>query len=313
MRVLSYNKGMNKEVAQYQSYLLAERGYSRLTIEAYMKDIEGFEAYLSENGGFTTFQVVKPLDVRVFLASLYDATLARTTIARKVSSLKNFYAYLVKEGQALDNPFEGVALRKHQAHLPEFLYENELQELFKVAYDQKDHPLFKRDAALLEFLFATGCRVSEIAGLAVSNIDLSNQLVLVHGKGNKDRYVPFGSYAKKALVNYLENDRPELLAKNKEVDKPDELFLNSNGGALTSAGITYILNQLMNKTSLTAKIHPHMLRHTFATTLLNNGADMRTVQELLGHANLSTTQIYTHVSKKMLQSSYNNFFPRAKR
>ncbi|MBS9338243.1 tyrosine recombinase XerC [Fructobacillus sp. M2-14] len=304
---------MIKEVAQYRSYLLAERGYSRLTIEAYIKDIEAFVSYLNENGGFSTFQAVKPLDVRVYLGSLYDATLARTTIARKVSSLKNFYAYLVKEGQALDNPFEGVALRKHEAHLPEFLYENELQELFKVAYDKQDHPLYRRDAALLEFLFATGTRVSEIAGLAVSQLDLNNQLVLIHGKGNKDRYVPFGSYAKKALVDYLENERPELLAKNKESEKPDEVFLNSKGGALTTAGISYILNQLMNKTSLTAKIHPHMLRHTFATTLLNNGADMRTVQELLGHSNLSTTQIYTHVSKKMLQSSYDSFFPRAKR
>ncbi|MCK8616989.1 tyrosine recombinase XerC [Fructobacillus sp. M158] len=304
---------MEKELAQYQSYLNAERGYSALTVQAYEKDIQAFVEYLKDNGGFTTFQKVQPLDVRVYLASLYDAVMARTTIARKVSSLKNFYAYLVKEGLAQDDPFEGVALRKHQAHLPEFLYENELQELFKVAYDKSNHPRYRRDAALLEFLFATGVRVSELSSLTINQVDLANQLVLVHGKGNKDRYVPFGSYAKKALVDYLENERPNLFAKNKMAEKPDELFLNNHGGALTSAGVTYILNQLMNKTSLTAKIHPHMLRHTFATTLLNRGADMRTVQELLGHANLSTTQIYTHVSKAMLQSSYQNYFPRAKR
>lgn len=304
---------MEKELAQYQSYLNAERGYSSLTVQAYSKDIQAFVDYLRDNGGFTTFQSVQPLDVRVYLASLYDEVLARTTIARKVSSLKNFYAYLVKEGLAEDNPFEGVALRKHQAHLPEFLYDNELQALFKVAYDKVDHPQYRRDAALLEFLFATGVRVSELSGMHLDQLDLNNQLVLVHGKGNKDRYVPFGSYAKKALQDYLENDRPELLAKNKKVDKPEEVFLNQHGGALTSAGVTYILQQLMNKTSLTGKIHPHMLRHTFATALLNRGADMRTVQELLGHANLSTTQIYTHVSKAMLQSSYQNYFPRAKR
>ncbi|MDD9138796.1 tyrosine recombinase XerC [Fructobacillus sp. CRL 2054] len=304
---------MEKELAQYQSYLNAERGYSALTVQAYSKDIQAFVDYLRDNGGFTTFQSVQPLDVRVYLASLYDEVLARTTIARKVSSLKNFYAYLVKEGLAEDNPFEGVALRKHQAHLPEFLYDNELQALFKVAYDKVDHPQYRRDAALLEFLFATGVRVSELSGMHLDQLDLNNQLVLVHGKGNKDRYVPFGSYAKKALQDYLENDRPELLAKNKKVDKPEEVFLNQHGGALTSAGVTYILQQLMNKTSLTGKIHPHMLRHTFATALLNRGADMRTVQELLGHANLSTTQIYTHVSKAMLQSSYQNYFPRAKR
>lgn len=304
---------MEKELAQYQSYLNAERGYSALTVQAYSKDIQAFVDYLRDNGGFTTFQKVQPLDVRVYLASLYDEVLARTTIARKVSSLKNFYAYLVKEGLAEDNPFEGVALRKHQAHLPEFLYDNELQALFKVAYDKVDHPQYRRDAALLEFLFATGVRVSELSGMHLDQLDLNNQLVLVHGKGNKDRYVPFGSYAKKALQDYLENDRPELLAKNKKVDKPEEVFLNQHGGALTSAGVTYILQQLMNKTSLTGKIHPHMLRHTFATALLNRGADMRTVQELLGHANLSTTQIYTHVSKAMLRSSYQNYFPRAKR
>lgn len=304
---------MQKELAQYQSYLQAERGYSSLTVHAYIKDISAFVAYLTDNGGFQSFQGVESLDIRVYLSSLYEKKLARTTIARKVSSLKNFYAYLVKEGLAEDNPLEGIVLRKHQAHLPEFLYDSELKALFKVAYDQQDHPQYRRDAALLEFLFATGVRVSELAGLTISQLDLANQLVLVHGKGNKDRYVPFGSYAKKALADYLENDRPELLAKNRHSDKPEEVFLNVHGGALTAAGVTYILQELMNKTSLTAKIHPHMLRHTFATTLLNRGADMRTVQELLGHANLSTTQIYTHVSKAMLQSSYQNYFPRAKR
>lgn len=310
---LAYNEVMQKEVTQYQSYLSAERGYSPLTIKAYIKDILAFVAYLNDNGGFTTFQNIQPLDVRVYLSSLYEQNLARTTIARKVSSLKNFYSYLVKEDLATDNPFEGVTLRKHQAHLPEFLYDNELKALFKVAYDQADHPQYLRDAALLEFLFATGVRVSELANLTIAQLNLNNQLVLIHGKGDKDRYVPFGTMAKKALQNYLENDRPALLAKNKTADPPEEVFLNVHGGALTPAGITYILQELMNKTALTAKIHPHMLRHTFATTLLNRGADMRTVQELLGHANLSTTQIYTHVSKAMLQSSYQSYFPRAKR
>lgn len=300
-------------IAQYQQYLQAERGYSAQTVKAYLKDIHEFQAYLADNGGFQGFSAVQSLDVRVYLASLYDQVLARTTIARKVSSLKNFYAYMVSQGLVLDNPFDGVALRKHQAHLPEFFYDNEIQELFQVAYDQNNHPLWRRDAALLEFLFATGIRVSELSDMAVDQIDLNQRLVLVHGKGNKDRFVPFGSYAKKALTDYLENCRPELLAKNMRADLPQNTFLNSQGGALTPAGVTYILNQLMEKTTLTGKIHPHMLRHTFATALLNRGADMRTVQELLGHANLSTTQIYTHVSKAMLQNSYQNYFPRAKR
>lgn len=300
-------------VQQYQQYLRAERGYSLQTVKAYRTDIDEFVNYLTDNGGFTGFTSVKTLDVRVYLASLYDQMLARTTIARKVSSLKNFYAYLVSENLAVDNPFDGVALRKHQAHLPEFFYDNEMLELFQVAYDQNDHPLWRRDAALLEFLFATGTRVSEFAGLTLDQIDLNQRLVLIHGKGNKDRFVPFGSYAKKALEDYLDNCRPMLMAKSHRLDQKDVVFLNANGGPITTAGVTYILNQLMQKTTLTGKIHPHMLRHSFATALLNRGADMRTVQELLGHANLSTTQIYTHVSKAMLQDSYQNFFPRAKK
>ncbi|GAP00432.1 tyrosine recombinase XerC [Fructobacillus ficulneus] len=301
------------EEQQYQQYLEAERGYSDQTVKAYLKDIAAFRYYLDTNGGFDGFTKVKTLEVRLYLADLYNQVLARTTIARKISSLKNFYAYLVSQKVSLDNPFEGVALRRHQAHLPEFFYDNEIQELFKAAYEREEHPLWRRDAALLEVLFATGMRVSEFSNMETDQVDLKQRLILVHGKGNKDRYVPFGSYAQKALVDYLDNCRPELVARKTVANPSQNVFLNAQGGALTSAGVTYILNQLMQKTTLTGKIHPHMLRHSFATALLNRGADMRTVQELLGHANLSTTQIYTHVSKAMLQSSYQSYFPRAKR
>ncbi|MDF7636886.1 tyrosine recombinase XerC [Leuconostocaceae bacterium ESL0958] len=299
--------------AQYQRYLTAERGYSPETSKAYLQDIAGFQDYLTASGGFTGFDQVEQLDVRVYLGALYDQALARTTIARKISALRGFYSFLQEEGQVQDNPFANVALRKHQAHLPEFFYEDELTQLFQSAYAKQDHPLWQRDAALLEFLFATGVRVSELVGLQVKDLDMAQQLVLVHGKGQKDRILPFGSYAKKALQQYLTDCRPALVAKQRPVGNDQAVFLNQRGQPLTAAGVTYILQQLMNRTSLTGQMHPHMLRHSFATALLNRGADMRTVQELLGHANLSTTQIYTHVSNATLQSSYQHFFPRAQR
>ncbi len=293
----------------YRDYLQSERQYSALTLKAYLSDIDEFVAFLERNGGFQTFKTVQTLDVRVYLNDLYERHLARTSIARKISSLRMFYQFLIANHFATDNPFENVALRKHQNHLPEFFYETEMQVLFEIAYDQKD-PLWQRNAALLECLYATGARVAEIATLTLSQIDFQQRLILIHGKGNKDRYVPFGHYAQKAMQQYIAQLRPELVANCPE---NTVVFVNNRGQPITAAGITYILNTLMNRSTLTGKIHPHMLRHTFATHLLNNGADMRTVQELLGHVNLSTTQMYTHVTRESLQKNYQSFFPRAKK
>ncbi|KDA48095.1 Site-specific tyrosine recombinase [Leuconostoc pseudomesenteroides 1159] len=297
-----------RELELYHDYLQAERQYSPQTLKAYLTDITEFETYLSENGGFTQFKDVQGLDVRVFLNDLYEHNLARTTISRKISSLRMFYQFLIANKFALDNPFDNVALRKHQNHLPEFFYENEMQELFDVAYDHSDK-LWQRNAALLEFLYATGARVAEIASLQLEQVDFSQRLVLIHGKGNKDRYVPFGHFASIALSTYIDGLRSDLTAGMDH----RVVFVNHRGQPITTAGITYILDQLMKQSSLTGKIHPHMLRHTFATHLLNHDADMRTVQELLGHVNLSTTQMYTHVTRESLQKNYQNFFPRAKK
>ncbi|MDI6666236.1 tyrosine recombinase XerC [Leuconostoc falkenbergense] len=299
---------ITRELELYRDYLQAERQYSPQTLKAYLTDITEFETYLSENGGFTQFKDVQALDVRVFLNDLYEHNLARTTISRKISSLRMFYQFLIANKFALDNPFDNVALRKHQNHLPEFFYENEMQELFAVAYDHSDK-LWQRNAALLEFLYATGARVAEIASFQLEQVDFSQRLVLIHGKGNKDRYVPFGHFASIALSTYIDGLRSELTAGMDH----RVVFVNHRGQPITTAGITYILDQLMKQSSLTGKIHPHMLRHTFATHLLNHGADMRTVQELLGHVNLSTTQMYTHVTRESLQKNYQNFFPRAKK
>lgn len=299
---------LTREQQLYHDYLVSERQYSPQTVKAYLTDIEEFLVFLENNGGFTTFNDVQSLDVRVYLNDLYNRALARTTISRKISSLRMFYQFMVTNQFVDDNPFENVALRKHQNHLPEFFYETEMTALFDVAY-QPDDALWQRNAALLEFLYATGARVTEIATLKISQLDFDQRLVLIHGKGSKDRYVPFGHFAAQSMREYLTTLRPELTAKKAH----DVVFVNHRGEPITAAGITYILNELMKRSTLTGKIHPHMLRHTFATHLLNHGADMRTVQELLGHVNLSTTQMYTHVTRESLQKNYRSFFPRAKK
>lgn len=240
------------------------------------------------------------------MAFLDDKGNKRDSIARRISALRSFYHFLIKREILRKNPTESVYLRTNEKKLPRFFYEQEMVALF--AATTGEAPLDRRNAALLELFYATGMRVSEVADLTIAQLDLTLKIILVHGKGNKDRYVPFGEHAKKALTDYLDNVRPELLAKSGQTN--DYVFLNNRGGKITSRGITYVLDRIIEKSALSAKIHPHMLRHTFATQMLNNGADLRTVQELLGHSSLSTTQAYTHVTMEHLQHDYQKYFPR---
>lgn len=293
------------EETEFLQYLAVERHYSPETQKAYQEDINDFRQFLTTSGSFKGFAKVDRLDVQTYLSALADRNLARSSVARKMSSLRSFYRYLIRVGQAQVDPFELVETRKSHHHLPSFFYEAEIQELFTtVAGDQ---PLDLRNSALLEVLYGTGIRVSECANLTLPQIDFDLEVMLIHGKGNKDRYVPFGSYAKTALQRYLKTARPTLMAK---VPNHQRVFVNQHGRPLTARGIEYILDQLIKQTSLTADIHPHMLRHSFATHMLNHGADLRTVQELLGHASLSTTQIYTHMTTDHLKSDYMKYFPK---
>lgn len=283
-----------------------ERGYSEKTKEAYQRDLNDFCRFL-ENSGEASLVTVNHLDVRVYLAFLNDQKYSRNTISRKIASLRSFYQYLLKHKQIEENPFSYVHLKKKQARLPRFFYEKEIEILFDSV--DGDKPLDQRNRALLEVLYGSGLRVSECSNLTLSVIDFDNNVLLIHGKGNKDRYVPLGTYAADAIQEFVHEGRKYLMDRfGKE---HDYLFINHRGDQITATGIEYVLNQIIKNSSLNSDIHPHMLRHTFATHLLNNGADLRTVQELLGHANLSTTQIYTHVTKESLQKSYRSFHPRA--
>lgn len=294
--------------ALYQEYLSAERQYSDETIKAYMEDLKGFQNFLKNNNGFDSWQAVDTLDVQVYLSDLRDHQDAWSTVARKISSLRSFYEFLERNLLIDHNPFTNVHIKKRSRTLPRYFYQKEMTALFKAA-DGEGRPLDYRNRAVLELLYATGIRVSECANLRLSQIDETVRMILIEGKGGKQRYVPFGHYALHAMHQYYQHCRQPLMAQFHQ--QHDRVFINAHGKPITSAGIEYLLRQVMKKSTLTGNIHPHMLRHTFATHLLDNGADIRSVQELLGHASLSTTQIYTHVTRKKMQQSYAKFFPRA--
>ncbi|MBU8967902.1 tyrosine recombinase XerC [Bacillus altitudinis] len=288
-------------------YLQIEKNYSPLTISGYTEAIEEFVRFMNIQG-IDGFEEVSYQDTRIYLTEAYEKGLTRRTISKKVSALRSFYKFLLREQLVKENPFLLVSLPKQDKRIPSFLYEEELKELFTVS--DVNTPLGQRNQAILELLYATGMRVSELCSLKESDLDLSMDTVLVHGKGSKQRYVPFGSYAHEALSTYLEDGRQKLKVKGK--DRADShVFLNQRGAPLTDRGVRFILTELMKKASGTLHIHPHMLRHTFATHLLNEGADLRSVQELLGHSNLSSTQVYTHVSKDSLRKTYMSHHPRA--
>lgn len=299
----------DQAVSEFMTYLRGERQYSSETVRAYHEDLTEFWQFLADNGGTKPWDQVDQLDVEVFLSHLYDQHYARTTIARKLSTLRSFYSFLMSNQLATDDPFAYVQLKKHQNHLPRFFYEREMTALFTAAAANPNAQLATRDSALLEVLYGTGMRVSECVNLTLAAIDFDNRLMLITGKGNKQRYVPFGHYASDALERYFTAARTPLMAANDQ--HHDFVFVNHRGQQITAAGVTYLLNQIIKRSSLTTDIYPHMLRHTFATHLLNRGADLRSVQELLGHSSLSTTQIYTHVTREHLQRDYRQFFPRA--
>ncbi|MQS51698.1 tyrosine recombinase XerC [Companilactobacillus mishanensis] len=293
-------------VDKFVEYLVINRHYSDDTKKSYLEDIHNFVEALDNSGGFKGFTVVNQIDVETYLTFMDEKNYSDGTISRRISTLRSFYNFLVRNGFVTKNPFELVQLRRKGRRLPRFFYEKEMETLFEAV--KGDDLLSERNSALLELLYATGMRVSECANLTLEQLDFTNGIVLIHGKGDKDRYVPFGEYAQEALNKYISGARTKIMRKYGQ--EHDFVFINNRGKQITSRGIEYILDQVIKKTSLTADIHPHMIRHTFATHMLDNGADLRTVQEMLGHSSLSTTQIYTHVTMEHLQKDYKKYFPR---
>lgn len=289
----------------FMEYLQIEKNASPLTLKHYGRDLDEFDAFLKSEG--MTVQECEYSVIRIYLSKQHEAAYSRRTVSRKISSLRSFFRFLEREGILKQNPFVNVRLPKEESPIPNFFYEQEMEQLFTV--NDLSTPLGQRNQALIELFYGTGIRVSEAVKMEVGDLDFSLNTVLVHGKGRKERYVPFGQFASKALKTYILNGRDILKSKRKDPTKC--LFLNAKGGPLTSDGVRLVLKKMVEQTSMTVDIHPHKLRHSFATHLLNEGADLRAVQELLGHEHLSSTQIYTHVTKDRLRNVYMNSHPRA--
>lgn len=291
-----------KYLSEYLEYLKYQKNYSDETIHSYSIDIEEFLDYINSeciNICEVGYDVVK-----AWLINLDEKKNKSTTISRKISSLRGFYKYLINNKVIDSNPFSLVSLPKKERHLPRFFYYNELEEMFQVP--KLNTALGQRDRLLLEMLYATGVRVSELVNIKVS--DINGEEIKVLGKGNKERIVEFGDYAESILELYLNEGYKSL-----NIKKSEYLFLNNRGGKLTTRGVRYILDNIINKTTIDKKISPHMLRHTFATHLLNEGCDLLTVQELLGHESLTATSIYTHITNDRLKEVYFKCHPRAKK
>lgn len=299
------NKIYVQDLENYKDYLKYQKNYSDYTILNYENDILEYLGFIQREN--LDFKTVEYSDLRFFLMYLKDEKKDdNTSINRKLSSLRGFYKFLANEGIVKSNVFSLVNGPKKSKKLPHYFEYNELEELFKVPDILT--PIGQRDALLLEMLYATGVRVGELVHIKVKDIDLGRRSILILGKGNKERFVTYGEYCEEALKRYLQDGYLTLNQKNL-----DYLFLNQHGDALSERGVRYILDQLIQKTSIHKNISPHMIRHSFATHLLNEGCDLLTVQKLLGHESIKATQIYTHVTTDRLKEVYYHSFPRARK
>lgn len=294
-----------KIVDDYLDYLCYEKNYSNNTIINYNDDICEFLDYVDSEG--LDFRNILYSDIRFYLMYLKDTKKDNnSSIDRKLSAIRGFYKYLANNKVVKNNVFSLVSGPKKSKRLPRFFEYNELEELFDAC--DLGTSLGQRDRLLLEMLYATGVRVSELVNIKVGDIDEDGHSILVLGKGNKERYVTYGDYCSEILDLYLSDGYLKL-----NTNKSCYLFLNNNGGNLTDRGVRYILDRIIKHTSIQKNISPHMIRHSFATHLLNEGADLLSVQKLLGHESIKATQIYTHVTTDRLKEVYFRSFPRAKK
>ncbi|MBF0593669.1 MAG: tyrosine recombinase XerC [Candidatus Omnitrophica bacterium] len=294
---------MNPHIAKFLKHLEVEKNYSGHTLLNYQLDLENFFAFL----GTDQIKGIEYPTLRRYLAELRARNLRPRSVSRKLSALRSFFRYLQREGLIEKNPAALVVTPKLDKVLPHFMTEEDTIKL--VESPEHDEKAELRDKALFETMYSAGIRVSELVGLNREDVDLISNMIKVYGKGKKERIVPVGEKAVEAIREYLNarvTKEPSKRPMNSEA-----VFLNKSGGRLSARSVRNIINKHLLKTALHQKVHPHMFRHSFATHLLNRGADLRSVQELLGHVNLSTTQIYTHLTTERLKSVYNKAHPRA--
>ncbi|MDD5079328.1 MAG: tyrosine recombinase XerC [Candidatus Omnitrophica bacterium] len=286
---------MERYIDKFMRYMEIEKNYSRHTLLNYRIDLEGFRAFL----GQAAIENVDYLFLRKYLANLKEKSLGAKSMARHLSALRSFFKFLIREGYLKANPILSLSSPKIEQHLPKFLTEDEVSNLIESSIPKDLSG--SRDRAILETFYSSGLRISELVGINVDDIDFIGGVIKVRGKGKKERIVPIGDKAIEAVRVYVGKKKKETQA----------LFLNKNGKRITDRGVRNIVGKYLRISGAKQGACPHTLRHSFATHLLNRGADLRTVQELLGHANLATTQIYTHLTTDRLKSVYDKAHPRA--
>lgn len=302
---------MRKSIDSFLDYLRFQRNYSSHTVRNYQGDLLQFYQYLTR--GREDIRIhpreIDHISIRDFLGHLHQKGNAKTSLARKLASIRSFFRYLYKEGKVPSNPARLVSNPRLPERTPRFLSVREVETILELPDSETDRGV--RDRAILELLYASGLRISELVQINLEDLLLAQRLIKVYGKGKKERLVPFGKKAKQALLLYL-GKRAALLRRQRTLREPNAFFLNLRGSRLSARSIERSLKEYIKGSALLLDVHPHLFRHSFATHLLSNGADLRCIQELLGHEKLSTTQKYTHLSIEDLLRVYRSTHPRAR-
>ena len=293
-----------KYIDMYLNYLKIVKKYSDKTILSYSDDLIEYNEFLGNN--FINILNIDLNTTKEYLKYLYDRKINKNSISRKLSSIRSFYNYLLKEQIITNNYFNNIPNPKKELYLPKYLKDEELDKIFSVC--NMNNPINERDTLIIELLYATGIRVSELVNIKIKDINRGEKSIKVLGKGDKERIVLYNNHTEKALDTYLNDGYHSFNKQNNGY-----LILNKNGGKLSERYVRVIINNLVRKAGLDIKISPHTIRHTFATDMLEEGADLITVKELLGHESLNTTSIYTHVTNEQIKKTYNMAHPRAKK
>ena len=296
---------MKALIQEFSDYLRIEKRNSPHTVSAYRRDLSRFSAEFAGQ----KVDSVTTANIRDFLISLREQGLSPASVARSLSSIKSFFKYLCQDKQFQDNPAEILETPKRWRKLPDVLSSEDVDNLLK--WPDLESVLGVRDKAMLEILYASGLRVSELINLQVSQLDMQVGYLRTLGKGSKERIVPIGAMAKRVVENYILNSRPALVSSRKDGGKPEELFVTRRGRGMTRQGFWKLLKGYVAQANIRASVSPHTLRHAFATHLLERGADLRSVQQMLGHSDISTTQIYTHILGKRMLEIHQQFHPRS--
>lgn len=301
--------GFEKELKQYLQFVKIEKGLSENSWISYKNDLERYLHFLAVHLKIGDLGGVTLQHIELFLEELTELELSVSTIARNISSIRSFHEFAVVENLAVANPAELIDLPQKAKNLPEVLDADEIERIINKADRTTDAGI--RDAAILETLYASGMRVSELTDLEMDRLFFEIGFIRVVGKGNKERLVPVGEIAQLAIEHYIETARKNFINPDDPEKTENKLFLNQRGGALTRMSVWNIVNKYAQKAQIKKNVYPHIFRHSFATHLLEGGADLRAVQEMLGHTSIITTEIYTHVDRSLLHQTHKQFHPRA--